>query len=247
VRAVICFFLLGALPVAAGGPVFSLPAECSQVILGVADGWNASEVRYQCWEKKDGVWRKAGAAWPGRLGKNGLAWGLGLHPKGLEGLQKTEGDARAPAGVFELGAAYGYAPTVQRREGQEYTRVTPQDLWVEDVESPYYNQHLKIAKKRPLTEWEQKQQMRQGDPAHALKLFIAHNSPPAAQPGKGSAIFFHIWRENGGKPSHGCSVMPEDRLRELIAWVDPKRKPLYILLPRVEYGRHAVAWRLPRE
>lgn len=241
-------FLLGAvLPLRAAESGFALPADCAQVILGLADTWDSSEVVFQRWERPGASWSKAGASWAGRLGKNGLAWGLGLHPAGLQGPQKTEGDARAPAGVFALGGAYGYESSVARKPGQEYRKITPLDLWVEDGESPYYNRHLQIEKDRPLTAWEQKQQMRQNDPAHALKLFIAHNAPPSAQPGKGSAIFFHIWREGGAKPSYGCSVMPENKLREVIAWVDPRKKPLYVLLPRAEYERYGTPWGLPRE
>jgi len=230
---------------AAAQAVFFLPGESSQAIVGVAADWDASEVSYQRWERRNGSWQKTGEAWPGRLGKSGLAWGRGLHPAGLPGLEKTEGDARAPAGIFALGSAYGYEGSVDRKPGQEYLQVTPLDLWVEDVDSPYYNQHLRLKDGHALTEWEKKQQMRQDDKAHSLKLFIAHNAPPRAQPGKGSAIFFHIWRENGAKPSYGCSVMPEDRLREMIAWIDPAQKPVYILLPRKEYERYARPWKLP--
>lgn len=87
--------------------------------------------------------------------------------------------------------------------------------------------------------------MRQGDHAHSLKLFVAHNAPPNVDPGGGSAIFFHIWRGGGSKPTAGCTTIEESRLRQLIAWVDPDKQPVYALLPQSEYDAKRAAWKLP--
>jgi L,D-peptidoglycan transpeptidase YkuD (ErfK/YbiS/YcfS/YnhG family) len=125
-----------------------------------------------------------------------------------------------------------------------YCQITSRDLWVEDPASPLYNQHLRL-KTEPATPWEIKQQMRQNDPAHALKLFIAHNAPPHARPGAGSSIFFHIWRGGGTKPTAGCTTMSEQNLRNLIAALDPADDPVFVILPREEYERQRGAWKLP--
>lgn len=243
-------FLLAALAAATASPLraesFSLPPDTRQVILGLSPGWNDSTARLQRWEKKDSAWQPVGAAIPVRLGKNGLAWGRGIHPAGLPGPAKKESDNRAPAGVFTLGDAYGYAPDVSRKPSLTYHQVTASDLWVEDPASPDYNKHLRLPPWRsPSTDWEKKQQMKQDDPAHSLKLFINHNAGNQIRPGAGSAIFFHIWREDGTKPSTGCTVMPEAGLKELIAWTDPAQKPLYILLPESVYLEKKNAWKLP--
>jgi hypothetical protein len=39
--------------------------------------------------------------------------------------------------------------------------------------------------------------------------------------------------------------MDEEKLRELIAHIDPKRNPIYILLPALEYGKLRERWKLP--
>jgi hypothetical protein len=39
--------------------------------------------------------------------------------------------------------------------------------------------------------------------------------------------------------------MSEDKLRQLIAAVDPGRRPLYVLLPRAEYEKLKPVWKLP--
>lgn len=233
-------------PAPARMPAFQIPPACTQAIVATAPDWNTSSGSLQRWERRAGTWVPVGSPLPVRFGKNGLAWGLGLHPTEVDGPQKREGDGRAPAGVFALGGAYGYAPDIPRRPSLPYHQVRVNDLWVEDTASPDYNRHLKLPGGRgPETEWEKQQQMKQDDPAHSLKLFIAHNAAPGAVPGAGSAIFFHIWREAGAKPSTGCTVMAEPALKELIAWVDPAQKPVYILLTQDDYTRLRTPWALP--
>jgi L,D-peptidoglycan transpeptidase YkuD (ErfK/YbiS/YcfS/YnhG family) len=100
-------------------------------------------------------------------------------------------------------------------------------------------------KQLPKTDWEFKQQMRMNDPAHKLKIFIAHNALPDIKPGAGSSIFFHIWRNDGAKPSAGCTVMAEPNLRTLIAWLQPAKHPVYVLLPQSVYDQARSAWGLP--
>ena len=223
---------------------FELPRDSGQCVLGIAQGWDSSSVTLRLFEKSGGDWKPAGEEWKGRLGREGLVWGLGLHPVPEGAVTKREGDWRTPAGVFKIGGAWGYAPEITRNPNLPYSRVTMRDLWVEDPASPLYNQHVRL-KADPATEWEKKQQMRQDDPAHALELFIAHNAPPAARPGAGSSIFFHIWREGGTKPTAGCTTMSETNLRRLIAAVDPAKNPVYVILPRSEYERVRGAWKLP--
>ncbi len=229
-----------------GAAPCQIPGDCRQIILGIAESWEATHVDLTRWQREaQGPWKPYGPPWKGRLGKDGLGWGIGLHPPALPGPIKTEKDARAPCGIFELGDAYGYAPSVPTNPNLRYHPIGTRDMWVEDPASKYYNQHLRLPHAAPRNDWERKQQMRLNDPAHALKLFIKHNAPPNAQPGMGSAIFFHIWRDNGRRYSAGCTTMPEDWLRDLIRWVDPARRPLFVLLPKPAYAQLRAPWALP--
>ncbi len=224
---------------------FRLAAATTQVVVGLADGWSGTTVTLQRWERRPGGgWRAAGAAWPGRLGGAGLVWGRGLHPAPRGAALKVEGDKRAPAGVFALGTACGYEREIARHPEQPYFQITERDLWVEDSRSPHYNRHVRL-KHAPRTEWEKKAQMRQRDHAHSLKLFIRHNAPPNVVPAGGSSIFFHIWRAGGTKASIGCTTMSEADLRTMIAWLDPRRQPVYVLLPRAEYEARRRTWEMP--
>jgi len=225
-----------------------VPKNCTQAIVGVTSGWNSSHVTLSIYQKHGRTWQIVGTPWKGRLGRNGLAWGYGLHPtQKSTAPTKKEGDKRAPAGIFKIGSAYGYPATIQKQPTLNYHRVTARDLWVEDAQSPRYNQHFQLDHD-PSSAWEKKAQMRQGDYAHALKLYIAHNDAILGGkpiPGLGSAIFFHIWRGGGSKSTAGCTTMPKLRLQQLIATIDPARHPVYILLPESEYGKLGKSWRLP--
>ncbi len=235
-----------ALAIAAIPPAsaFEIPAESTQCLVGTSDGWDNSTVSLHLFEKRGGVWKSVSKPWPGRLGKSGLIWGHGLHPIPKGATSKQEGDKRSPAGVFMIGGAWGYAPAIQKHRDLPYRQVTARDLWVEDPQSPDYNRNV-ILSHEPTTPWEKKQQMRQTDPAHALKLFIAHNAPPHASPNAGSSIFFHIWRDGGSRATAGCTTMEKTKLEWLISQIDPSRRPLYVLLPQTEFRQFRSAWKLP--
>jgi len=244
--------LIGILPLLLCGSFFAygqgVPADCRQLVVGVTRGWDDSHATLTLYERKahGGKWRAQGASWPARVGRDGLAWGRGLHavPRDAGGKNKREGDMRAPAGVFDIGGVWGYEPQVRRHPKLPYRQVTPRDLWVEDPDSPHYNRHL-VLPRDPETPWEKKAQMKQDDPAHALKLFIAHNAPPDVVAGAGSAIFFHIWRADGSRATAGCTTMDAGKMRELIAKTDPTKRPVYVLLPRQDYDRVREEWGLP--
>ena len=241
VKTLILFLLSSCLSLSA----FQLPPQSTQAIVGIASDWDSSRVTLQLYEKDaQGTWQKVSQPWKGRLGASGLAWGRGLNPAPSTGKQKKEGDRRAPAGVFSLGGAWGYAAQSSYHQNLPYQQITSRDLWVEDVSSPSYNKHIRLDHE-PKSAWEKKQQMRQGDAAHALKLFVNHNAGSQIVPGAGSAIFFHIWRGGGSKATFGCTTMAKEQLQSLLKWVDPQRRPVYILLPQDEYSAKRAEWKLP--
>lgn len=227
-------------------PLFgqAVPVASKQAVVSYANSWNSSYADLYLYERKGAQWTKVGGPMKVRLGRKGSAWGLGIHKPPSGATLKKEGDVKSPAGIFYIGGAWGDAAAIQKHPQLSYRKVTPRDLWVEDSKSPYYNQH-KILPHIPKTVWEKKAQMKQNDHAHSLKLFIAHNPPPKAKPYAGSAVFFHIWRGGGSKPTAGCTTMAESNLKKLVAWIDPTKKPVYISLPVTEYKAKRSTWKLP--
>lgn len=228
----------------------NVPVNCSQAIIGITDGWNSSQVSLSMVEKdRAGNWVRVLGPIPGRLGRNGCVWGLGLHPLPTGAVIKQEGDGRSPAGVFLLGGLWTTNPTpVAHNRRIPEVKVGPNDLWVSDTSQPrLYNRYVRL--NHPArTEWEKKEQMRQTDYPHSIKLLIRHNTeetPGRPIVGAGSSIFFHIWRRDGAAPTAGCTSLAEQNLRAIIARLNPAANPVYILLPRTEYARLRRAWQLP--
>jgi L,D-peptidoglycan transpeptidase YkuD (ErfK/YbiS/YcfS/YnhG family) len=222
-----------------------IPRESKALLLAIPAGWGSTETELQLFRRKssENSWTAAASPKSVHLGRHGLAWGRGLHPT-QEGIQKREGDRKSPAGAFLLGSIlYGYANRLSF-PGWRYHCVTERDLWIEDPASLNYNRHLMLPPREPFPANHLFDQMRQEDPAHALKLFIRHNAPPDAQPGRGSAVFFHLTRGSNSTTT-GCTSMNEEDFASLLNAFSPADKPVYVLLPRSEYDRLRKDWKLP--
>ena len=172
-----------------------------------------------------------------------------MHSNPRRATIKQEGDGRSPAGIFALGGLWvTHKKPVQHHKGIPLVKVGPRDLWVSDTSMPkLYNRYVRLDHPAR-TEWELREQMRQTDYPHSIKLLICHNTwETAGRPvnGAGSSIFFHIWRRDGASPTAGCTSMSEPQLRAIIARLTPERSPVYILLPRQEYQQLRKSWRLP--
>lgn len=220
----------------------AVPADCRQLIVGLATDWDANVGRIQRFERAGKGWRAVSEPQRVLFGKNGLAWGIGVAGQNEAGRRKVEGDNRAPAGIFALGRIYTYSESLPAGADYPFHTVTAADCWIEDPSIPGYNTHVRIDPANP-PPWFKKQQMKQGDFAHAWKIEIRHNADPP-QPGAGSAIQFHIQR-GPNKHSAGCTTMPEAAILGLIRWLRADADPHYVLLPEAEYRAKWKAWGLP--
>src|ERR1041385_1266121 len=141
------FVLLSSVMIAANDP---LPRS-RQCVVVVSRDWNAKTGVLRAFERKGSrnAWQLRGPAIPVVLGKKGLAWGRGLAD--FNGaVRKVEGDNKAPAGIFRLGPAFGYAPkSAARWIKLRYVPLTPRTEGIDDPRSRYYNQLVdrsKVAK-----------------------------------------------------------------------------------------------------
>ena len=175
------------------------------------------------------------------LGRKGLAWGRGeIAAHSLPGPVKREGDDKAPAGVFRLGTAFGYAATpVPTR--LRYVPLTNNVVAVDDPESSHYNQ-LVDKTKVGSADWRSAENMILNDQRYRWGIWVEHNDPPV--PGAGSCIFLHIWKSSSTLTS-GCTAMPESAMVRLLGWLDPAKEPRLIQLPRPIYNELKVQWKLP--
>ncbi|MDZ7871013.1 MAG: hypothetical protein U5L02_17745 [Rheinheimera sp.] len=226
-----------------------IPAVTTQLVVVVSDTWEASSGQlYQFSRVAGQPWQSTGQSSQVDLGRNGTAWGLGLHPV-QNGPQKQEGDGKAPAGLFRLSAAFGALPTLATQ--MPYQQMSRFDYCIDVPTSPLYNQTLDIRQYRP--EWTagSSEPMRRDlitkpDAVYEQGLFIDHNvsSGEARQTGAGSCIFMHLKSPDGRKTA-GCTALAPDHLTALLQWLKPQAEPLYLLLPASEYQRLQQDWLLP--
>lgn len=190
-----------------------------------------------------GSWKERGSGIAVVLGKNGLGQGRGLVRLDFEGVpDKKEGDDRAPAGIFRLSSAFGYAsPHSAGWVKLPYLALSKQVEGIDDPNSRYYNKLVdrsKVAK----VDWRSSEQMRRADVLYKWGVVVEHNS--AAIPGAGSCIFLHIWKSSSA-PTAGCTAMPESDLVRLLGWLDPARHPILVQMPRAAYRSLRTKYGLP--
>lgn len=218
-----------------------------QLIVVVTDDWAAPEGELRRYERVGGgaTWHEVGEPAPVMVGRTGSAWGIGLHPAQSVGPQKREGDGRAPAGVFALGIAFGYANSATT--ALPYRGTSRSDYCIDVPASPLYNRIVDAREVGESAVAGSTEPMRRdlhanGDQRYRLGFVIEHN--PEAHAGAGSCIFAHLWKAPG-EPTAGCTAMADGVMEQLLGWLDPRRAPVFVLLPQSEYQRLRSSWTLP--
>ncbi len=237
------FLLIGSAMVAPASP--NPGRHSRQCVVVEAPNWTSKTGFLRAFERtgpgRD--WKARGPAIPVVLGKNGLAWGRGLvgAETGSEP-RKIEGDNKAPAGIFRLGPAFGYAPARDATWIRlRYVPLTKQIEGIDDSRSRYYNQ-LVDRSRVARVDWHSSEKMLRADNLYKWGVFVAHNA--TAQSGAGSCIFLHIWK-NSSAATAGCTAMAERDLVQLLKWLDPAAHPLLVQMPRGEYPAFQSKFGLP--
>jgi D-aminopeptidase len=233
--------VLGALLLlVAASPV---PPESRQLVLSVSAGWDQTRAIVQPYERGSSgePWAPVGAPIEGSLGRSGLAWGRGLHPSGLAGPERREGDGRSPAGVFDLRLVTGYAKAAPPGARLPYREATPTLRCVDDVQSVHYNQLADAASTKK--DWSSAEDMRRQDDLYRLVVWVGHNDAPVV-PGAGSCIFLHL-RAGPDATTSGCTAFEPAPMERLLGWLDPAARPVLVQLPDAEYRARARDWGLP--
>jgi D-alanyl-D-alanine dipeptidase len=225
-------FVLTILNFAAAAATESV-ARARQLIVVSAPSWESEMGELEMLSKTDGgKWVRHGREVAVVLG-HGLAWGRGLHAQPKSGPMKREGDRRAPAGIFAIGPAFGYAAKPPAGCRLPYHPITEQDYFVDDPDAKEYNRWVRLPPDAdPNQRWRSAEKMRRTDFLYQLGIVIHHNMDPVMK-GQGSAIFFHVWR-NSSTPTVGCTAMDRSDMMTLLKWIDPKKRPLLIQAPTAE-------------
>lgn len=220
-----------------------VPATSRQLVLSVSPGWDATIARVRLFSRTSATlpWLSAGDAMDASLGRSGLAWGRGLHPSGLVGPKKIEGDGKSPAGVFDLRLATGYAPAPPQGARLPYRPAAATLRCVDDPRSKFYNRLVDEAEVKK--DWTSAEDMRRSDALYRLVVWVGHNDVPVAA-GAGSCIFLHL-RSAPTSVTDGCTALDDAPMESLFVWLDPAKRPVLVQLPEGALRKLHAAWGLP--
>lgn len=216
----------------------NLPEDVRQVILVRTLSFESPYGRLAAYSRSGRTWKLSIGPFPVVTGEKGLAWGRGRHTlKGNVTPQKVEGDGRGPAGIFELGDAFGYAPEPPPGCRLPYRTCTTVDFFVDDPSSPCYNTWVRVpgTASDSAKKWKSAEAMCIDWPDYEIGIVVKHNMNPVSA-GGGSAIFLHVW-SSGGASTLGCTAMSRGSMLRLLKWLAPARHPLLIQLPVSEMKR----------
>jgi len=198
--------------VAALDKLKDVAGDSEQIVFVCADSLGTSRAEVHTFEKNNGRWEKVFEPMKAVIGSGGFSY------------DKKEGDKKSPVGAFLLKRSFGRYENPGTR--LVYTRFSQGDFWVDDANSPYYNTY----QKGPANgRWNSAEDLYGiGDPYKYFIVIEYNTEEPVA--GKGSAIFFHIWR-NENSPTAGCTAVSEENILKIMKWLDPSRKPLILQYP----------------
>lgn len=228
--------------------ILSWPENIKRVVVVLSSDWEDSSATLYCLERSDEQknWQLV-MHWPVKVGRSGLGWGkspinqeLQSQPQWLHIQQQTpwpqkqEGDGKAPAGIIPIRChLYGYDAYPPEFVQWPYTQVTSDWIGIDDVKSQYYNQLLnRTSVLHP--DWNSYEDLRRRDHVYHFFLMVEHNTQPVPIPGAGSCIFLHVWY-NPDKATAGCTSMSEEKLLQLVQWLQVEKSPLLIQFPRSIY------------
>jgi len=157
---------------------------------------------------------------PCSIGKNGIR------------IDKKEGDGATPIGSFPIRTILYRADKLSSREIKQLKKLrskgftvqalTPEAIWVDDIESPDYNKLVPIS---TLTDKNiSHEKLWREDDVYDIIVVIGYNDKPVVK-GKGSAIFMHVMRvlpsgEYG--PTTGCVAFLKADLLKVLTAITPK-------------------------
>ena len=216
-----------------------------QLLVVTSANWSTVSAELRCYQRPDAgsTWAEAFAVGKVVLGKNGLGWGVGLHGTSeAGGPVKREGDGRAPAGVFRLVEAFGYATEQEANiSGFPYRHLTETVEGIDDPASRHYNR-LVDAASVSAKDWRSSEIMRRRDELYRWGVVVGHNWEQV--PHAGSCIFLHIW-EGADVGTSGCTAMPSEQMLRVVRWLRQGDEPILVQLPADQYRELQARWGLP--
>jgi L,D-peptidoglycan transpeptidase YkuD (ErfK/YbiS/YcfS/YnhG family) len=216
--------------------------KTQQIVVVITPNNTATQGIMRLYEWRSDKWAAVSSFTKVKVGRNGLAWGKGLHADNLNtDVLKKEGDGKAPQGVFRLTQVFGYQALADTKWKMPYLHATNSTLCIDDTKSEFYN---KIMDKSAAGKVDSYENMRREDDFYQYGIVVDYNMNKT-EAGAGSCIFMHIQDET--RPTSGCTAMPKGDLLALIEHLDNAKKPVLLQCTQDNYEKLALAYGLPKE
>lgn len=187
--------------------------DARRLILVTARTMNSISAKARLYERASAElpWRLAHPAEPAVVGRSGMGWGANFVDLARAGEpKKAEGDMRTPAGIYPVGAPFGFAPSTRAR----YIQIRKgETVCVDDPSSPAYNAIASRAEIGPKTHFEDMGAVS----LYRRGLIVDY---PTSSTAAGSCIFIHVWRSSR-KGTAGCVALPEERVSAIQDFAEP--------------------------
>jgi L,D-peptidoglycan transpeptidase YkuD (ErfK/YbiS/YcfS/YnhG family) len=167
--------------------------------------WSAIRVRASAGNPRRGWLTAANLTIPVALGRGGIR------------ANKREGDGGTPRGCFRprqlwwRGDRHSRPPTFL-----PVRAIGTEDAWCEDPADRHYNQPIRLGRGQG------GDRLKRADHLYDFIVEIDHNTRPRI-PGRGSAVFLHLARDNFG-PTAGCVSMTKSAMLQLLRRLGPRTK-----------------------
>ncbi|EHK2441076.1 cell wall-binding protein [Clostridium perfringens] len=181
----------------------------NQIIVVTTNNMSTSYCNIEIYEKNDsGEWNNVDST-TGRVGANGLSY--------IE--NRVQSTNTTPAGVMSITGAFG----VKNNPGTklDYIKVKNNMYWDLNSENSTYNRLINY---NPGGDYEH---LISYPKQYEYSLITDYNHNQV--PNKGGAIFVHCL---GRGATGGCVSMPREKMIEILKWIDPKKNPKILVIPK---------------
>lgn len=186
--------------------------NAKQAIVVTTNGFGRINATITTFENINGTWKQI-SSFAGNIGRTGFVY------------NKLEGDGHTPIGIYSLGIAFGKYSNPGT--SMNYRQSTSNDFWVDDSHSPLYN----TWQNGPANgRWTSAEKMY--IPQYNYGIVVNYNTTKRI-PGKGSAIFFHVWSGQGSGTA-GCISAAQNNVTSTLRWLKSSKNPVIIEGPMSE-------------
>lgn len=189
---------------------FKIPVtvgNATQVITVVASSSSSTTAVLTAWQRaSNGTWSVAFGPYQAWVGSAGIG-------------HQSEGSTKTPIGTFTLTEAFGRL--ANPGTALPYHLSQPNDWWVSDVNSKYYNTLQNCVKSACPFNTSVSEHIYYETPYYNYAVVMDVNRWPAV-PGAGSAFFLHVTDHS---PTAGCVAIDQSNLIKIMRWLDPAQHP----------------------